>query len=56
MKHALAVVCVYEVGAIWSGRYPTITAQAAQRPWIGAGLVAALTVHFVRERRHAFRR
>lgn len=49
MKHALAVVCAYEVGAIWTGLYPTITSQATARPWIGVLAVVALAVHFANE-------
>lgn len=46
MKHALAVVCLYEAGAIWSGRYPTITSLCAKYWWLAPVLVTALAVHF----------
>lgn len=56
MKHALAALCAYEVVAVWTGRVPTITSHCGRWPLLGAGLVAALAVHFIlewRRRRYA---
>jgi hypothetical protein len=51
MKHALAVACTYEVGAIWvwPGRFPPITVLCGHHPWLAVAIVAAMVVHLVRE-------
>lgn len=46
-KALVCVLCCYEVGAIISGRIPTITALHRRWPVIGVVLVGALVVHFL---------
>lgn len=45
-KTVVAALCAYEVGAICSGRYPTITALHRRWPALGAAIVGALAIHF----------
>jgi len=50
MKWVAAGLCAYEVGAITTGRVPTLTQLSAQHPWIGLVLVGALAVHLHKQR------
>lgn len=49
MKHVLAVLCAYEVMAVWTGRVPTITSHCGRHPWLGVAAVTALAVHLALE-------
>jgi len=51
MKWVAAGLCAYEVGAITTGRVPTLTQLSAQHPWIGLFLVGALAIHLHRSPR-----
>lgn len=49
MKQALAILCAYEVVAIFTGRCPTITNLCGRRPILGIALVVAAAVHLAIE-------
>ena len=48
MKWVAASLCAYEVGAIATGRVPTLTQLSTRYPWVGFLLVGALAVHLHR--------
>lgn len=41
--------CSYEVGAIATGRYPTLTQISGRHRWVGPVLVGALAIHLYRQ-------
>jgi hypothetical protein len=45
VKWVPALLCGYELGAIATGRFPTLTALSAKHKWLGPVLVGALAVH-----------
>jgi hypothetical protein len=48
VKWVAAGLCAYEVGAIATGRVPTLTQLSARNRWLGPVLVGALAVHLYR--------
>lgn len=44
-KWVAAAACLYEVGAIATGRAPTLTALSTRYPWLAPGLILALAIH-----------
>jgi hypothetical protein len=50
VKWVAAGLCAYEVGAITTGRVPTLTQLSARNRWLGPVLVGALAVHLARAR------
>ena len=52
MKWVAAGLCAFEVGAIATGRYPTLTQISGRHRWVGPLLVGALAVHLYRAPRH----
>ena len=48
MKWVAASLCAFEVGAILTGRYPTLTKICARHRALGPVLVVALAVHLYR--------
>ena len=47
LKYATAGLCLYEAGAILTGKAPTVTALQRRKRWLGAALVTALSAHFI---------
>jgi hypothetical protein len=47
-KAAVACLCLYEVGAITTGRVPTITAVCRRWPVLKVVLLGSLAVHLYR--------
>jgi hypothetical protein len=47
-KLAAASLCAYEVGAITTGKVPTITNLCGRHRWLAPALVVALAVHLAR--------
>lgn len=45
LKAVAGLLCAYELGALATGRYPTLTALSARHRWLGPVLVASLAVH-----------
>lgn len=45
LKMAAALLCAYELGALATGRYPTLTALSGKHPWLGDALQDALAIH-----------
>lgn len=45
-KALVVALCGYEIGAITTGRVPTLTAMHRRWPIVGLALVSALVVHF----------
>lgn len=46
---AFAALCVYEAGAVASGRAPTVSDLCRRRRWVEAGLFCFLLVHLHQE-------
>lgn len=42
------VLCGYELGALATGRVPTLTQVCAKHPWVGPLLTVCLAVHLHR--------
>jgi hypothetical protein len=45
LKAVAGALCVFELGALATGRYPTLTQLSARYPWLKWVLIAALVVH-----------
>lgn len=45
LRHATALVCLYEAAAIWSRRPPTLSQLARRHPPVGPALLVALALH-----------
>jgi hypothetical protein len=51
-KHVVAVVCGYELVALYSGgKIPTLSRLSCRYRWLGPVLVGGLTLHLYRFRR-----
>jgi hypothetical protein len=48
-----AGICAYEVGAIATGRLPTVTQLCARHRALGPALITALVIHLYRQRHPA---
>ena len=48
MRWIAALACSYEVGAIATGRYPTLTELSSRHRLLAPALVIALAVHLYR--------
>lgn len=48
MKWVAAGLCGYEMGAIVTGRYPTLTTLSARHRWLAPVLTISLAVHLYR--------
>jgi hypothetical protein len=48
LKAIAGVLCAYELGALATGRYPTLTALSGRYRPLGPVLVIALAVHLYR--------
>lgn len=49
-KAAVMALCGWELGALASGRIPTLTQVCAKHPWLGPLLTVCLAVHLRRNR------
>lgn len=45
-KAVVVAVCSYEIAAILTGRFPTVTAFHRRWPVVGTALLGALAIHF----------
>lgn len=52
LKTVAGVACAYELGALATGRYPTLTQISGRHRWVGPLLVGALAIHLYRTPRH----
>lgn len=51
MKWGVVVACAYEVGAITTGKAPTITVLCGRHRWLGPAVLGALALHLYRKPR-----
>jgi hypothetical protein len=51
LKVIAGTLCAYELGALATGRYPTLTQVCARHRWAAPFLVGALAVHLARQPR-----
>lgn len=49
MKWGVVVACAYEVGAITTGKVPTITMLCGRYRWLAPAVIAVLAVHLYRQ-------
>lgn len=48
LKAVAGALCAFELGALATGRYPTLSQLSARHRWLGPALVASLAVHLYR--------
>jgi hypothetical protein len=51
VKWVAAGLCGFELGAILTGRYPTLSRLSQQHRWLGPVLLVSLAVHLARQPR-----